>query len=87
MYSWRGNLSFSQWFLFFPSMSQPLDPATYLEQIAQLDPPLYLARLKAEELLFQFAKHDQYIPVNNAMHSSGPRTPDTVCFSMMRYTV
>lgn len=61
-----GNPSFSEWYLLFPKLHPPKDKPAYLAQMAQLDPPLYLARTRAEEFLFQFANKDFYIPRTRA---------------------
>ncbi|HEV2037506.1 MAG TPA: hypothetical protein VGQ96_02780 [Candidatus Eremiobacteraceae bacterium] len=62
-----GNPSFSEWYLLDPKLHPPANRAAYVAQMARLDPPLYLAQSHAEEFLFQFSRHDDYIPIDRAL--------------------
>jgi hypothetical protein len=59
-----GNPSFSQWYLLG---KKPADVPAFVKQMEPLDPLPYLARSTAKGFLLQFASHDDYIPLKNAM--------------------
>ena len=54
-----GTTSFNDWYLYG---RPPADVAAYKAQMAPLDPVLYLHEATIEDALFQFARHDFYVP-------------------------
>ncbi|MFN2527988.1 MAG: alpha/beta hydrolase family protein [Candidatus Baltobacteraceae bacterium] len=62
-----GNPSFEKWYTY---EAKPKDAAAFAAQMAELDPPQYLAQSKAEEFLLQFADKDRYITADEAQKFS-----------------
>jgi hypothetical protein len=54
-----GTTSFNDWYLYG---KPPPDVAAYRAQMAVLDPVIYLRRATLADALFQFARHDFYVP-------------------------
>ncbi|GAC1505056.1 MAG: hypothetical protein NVS1B14_10660 [Vulcanimicrobiaceae bacterium] len=63
-----GNPSFEKWYTY---EAKPKDPQAYTVQMEQLEPGGYLARSKAEAMLFQFAGKDQYVSADEAQKFAG----------------
>jgi hypothetical protein len=61
-----GVPTFAEWFLLYPKQPDSPERSAYLTHIAQLDPPAYLRRSRAQEFLFQFALQDEYVPPQRA---------------------
>ena len=58
-----GTTSFADWFLLG---KKPADIAKYREQMAPLDPLPYLRRSRGRDYLYQFALHDEFVPLEVA---------------------
>ncbi len=58
-----GTTTFSEWYLLG---KKPADVTAYEAQMAPLDPLPYLAASHGRDYLFQFAVHDEYVPLANA---------------------
>ena len=64
---------FTDWFLY---RQQPKDLATYKQQLAPIDPVLFVAKLAPAPVFFQFAHKDFYVPPEKAAEfyaAAGPR--------------